>query len=148
MAIWQSNRMTSPKPDHLNLQDPTFQHQVQRLYCLTMYGRWGLVGILWLTIGLLSLWGLRYPLVLLQDYFTWAAVRYGLIYHPIPAFGLLLCVGLTLTSLLWQTRILIWGLPKRERSRLEQQVCHIRQQGSSHPLWQWITLNTDSPTQP
>lgn len=146
MVICQLNQMTSPDPSPSELQDPTFQQQVQRLYYLTMYGRWGVVGLLWLTIGLLSLWGLRYPIALLRDYFTWVAVRYGLIYHPVPAFGLLLCIGLTLTSLLWQTRVLIWGLPKRDRSRLEQQVCQIRQQGSSHPLWQWITPKTEPPT--
>jgi hypothetical protein len=138
--------MTSPDPAPPDLQDPTFQTQVQRLYRLTMYERWGLVGGLWVSIGLLSLWGLRYPIDLLHDYFTWAAVRYGLIYHPVPAFGLLLCVGLTLTSLLWQTRVLIWGLPKRDRSRLEQQVCQIRQQGDSHPLWQWVIQPLKPPT--
>lgn len=148
MATCQLSRMTSPDSSPPDLQDPTFHQQVERLYRLTIYGRWGLVGFLWLTIGLLSLWGLRYPIALLRDYFTWVAVRYGLIYHPVPAFGLLLCVGLTLTSLLWQTRVLIWGLPKRDRSRLEQQVCQIRQQGSSHPLWQWITQTSEPPTQP
>nr|WP_199329561.1 hypothetical protein [Coleofasciculus sp. FACHB-1120] len=105
---------------------------------MTVYGRWLVAGLLWITIGPLSLWGLRYPISLLKEYFTWAAVRYGLYYNPLPALGLALCIGMTASVLVWQSRNILLGIPSRERHRLEQQVYRIRQQGQSHPLWKWV----------
>ena len=61
--------------------DPVFKNQIDRLYSLTVYGRWCIIALLWLTIGLYSLWELRYPITLIQEDFTWAAVRYGLSFH-------------------------------------------------------------------
>ncbi|MCY7272201.1 MAG: hypothetical protein LH702_00280 [Phormidesmis sp. CAN_BIN44] len=119
-------------------KDPTFQSAVQRLHELTVYGRWLTVLGLWLTIGSLSLWNLRYPISLLQDYFTWAAVRWGIVFQPLPAMGLGLCVSMTIAVLVWQSRNILVGLPKSERQRLEKQVLKIREQGSSHPLWKWV----------
>ncbi|AFZ12312.1 hypothetical protein Cri9333_1418 [Crinalium epipsammum PCC 9333] len=118
--------------------DPTFKDQVNRLYRLTFYGRWLVVGILWLSVGSVSLWGLRYPLSLMREYFTWAAVRYGIEFNFLPALGLTLCIATTLAVLIWHTRNVLFGLPQEERQRLEQQVYRIRQQGSSHPLWKWV----------
>ncbi len=118
--------------------DPIFKNQIDRLYRLTIYGRWCVIALLWLTIGLYSLWDLRYPITLIQEDFTWAAVRYGLYFQPIPAFGLCLCVGITTGTLVWQSRNIIWGLPAKDRDRLARQTCQIRQQGSSHPLWKWV----------
>ncbi len=118
--------------------DPTFQAAVQRLHRLTVYGRWLTVLGLWLTVGSLSLWSLRYPISLLQDYFTWAAVRWGIVFQPLPALGLGLCVAVTIAVLVWQSRNILVGLPKSERQRLEKQVLKIREQGSSHPLWRWV----------
>lgn len=118
--------------------DPSFQQQVQRLHRLTVYGRWLVAGLLWITIGPLSLWGLRYPIFLLREYFTWAAVRYGLYYNPLPALGLALCIGMTASVLVWQSRNILLGISNREQHRLEQQVYRIRQQGQSHPLWKWV----------
>jgi len=119
-------------------KDPAFQAAVQRLHELTVYGRWLTVLGLWLTIGSLSLWSLRYPISLLQDYFTWAAVRWGIVFQPLPAMGLGLCVSMTIAVLVWQSRNILVGLPKSERQRLEKQVLKIREQGSSHPLWKWV----------
>jgi hypothetical protein len=119
-------------------QDPLFLAQVQRLHQLTVYGRWLLAGTLWLTVGTASLWGLRYPISLAMEHFTWAALRYGLVFDRIPGVGLFLCIAVTLSTLVWQLRNWLFGLPKRERRRLEQQVIRIRQQGSSHPLWKWV----------
>lgn len=119
-------------------QDETFRHQVARLHNLTVRGRWLFVLGLWLTVGTLSLWGLRYPISLIREYFTWAAVYYGLHFHPLPAIGLATCIAFTTTVLLWQSRNILFGLPKRERDRLERQVLQIRKQGSSHPLWKYI----------
>lgn len=118
--------------------DPTFERQVQRLHRLSVYGRWLVVGLLWMSVGTMSLWGLRYPISLWVEYFTWAAVRYGLFYNFVPTIGLSLCIGMTAAVLLWQSRNILLGMPDRERRRLEQQVHRIRQQGPSHPLWQWV----------
>lgn len=118
--------------------DPIFKQQVQKLHNLTVYGRWLVVALLWLTIGSLSLWGLRSEIALLQQYFTWVAVRYGLFYNPLPTFGLGLCIGMTVSVLVWQSRNILLGLPQQEQQRLEQQVHKIRQQGPSHPLWKRV----------
>ncbi|AFZ30844.1 hypothetical protein Glo7428_2332 [Gloeocapsa sp. PCC 7428] len=118
--------------------DTTFKQQVEKLHQLTVYGRWLFVGILWLTIGLLSLWGLREEIALWRQYFTWVAVRYGLYYNPIPTLGLAICIGMTLSVLIWQSRNILWGIPSQEKRRLEQQVHRIRQQGATHPLWKWV----------
>ncbi len=127
---------------HADATDASFQQAVERLYRLTVYGRWLVVVGLWLTVGVLSLWGLRYPISLLMDYFTWTAVRYGLAYHRLSAIGLGICVGFTIAVLLWQSRNELFGLSGRDRQRLEQQVLRIRAQGSSHPLWQWVYGST------
>ncbi len=130
-----------PETEAANL-DPTFHEQVQRLHRLTVYGRWLVVGLLWVSIGSLSLWGLRSEIALWQQYFTWVAVRYGLYYNPLPTFGLTFCIGMTAAVLVWQSRNILVGLPNQEQRRLEQQVSRIRQQGSSHPLWKWVCSHT------
>ena len=118
--------------------DPIFQAEVQRLHELTVYGRWLVVAFLWLSVGALSLWALRGEIALWLENFTWAAVRYGLVYNRLPAVGLGLCIGMTLAVLVWQSRNILLGLPRKEKLRLEQQVRRIRQQGSSHPLWRFV----------
>ncbi|PSB29961.1 hypothetical protein C7B82_10375 [Stenomitos frigidus ULC18] len=118
--------------------DRRFQQEVERLYRLTVYGRWCVVCVLWLTVGALSLWGLRYPISLLLDYFTWPAVRYGLAFNRLPAIGLATCVGFTVAVLLWQSHNELFGLSQGDRQRLEQQVQRIRLQGVSHPLWKFV----------
>ncbi|HYW19767.1 MAG TPA: hypothetical protein VE956_10725 [Nodularia sp. (in: cyanobacteria)] len=121
-----------------NSIDTTFTQQVQRLHQLTVYGRWFFVGCLWLTIAPFSLWNLRSELALLQQYFTWVAVRYGLFYNPLSTLGLAFCIGTTVSTLVWQSRNILLGLPQREQQRLEKQVLRIRQQGQTHPLWKWV----------
>ncbi|MEL6162326.1 MAG: hypothetical protein AAFY21_09695 [Cyanobacteria bacterium J06641_2] len=118
--------------------DSSFNQQVQRLHELTVYGRWLVVIFLWLTVAPLCLWELRTEIELLREYFTWASVRYGLFFHPFAALGLGLCVGMTLSVLMWQSRNILFGMPVAEKQRLEKQVYRIRQQGSSHPLWKWV----------
>lgn len=132
-----------PATTNGDLLDPLFREQVDRLHQVTVYARWIFAAILWLTIGSASLWGLRYPISLMREYFTWAAVRYGLVFSPYPAFGLFLCLGVTLGILVWQTRNWLFGLPKRDRKRLEQSVLRIRQQGPSHPLWKFVIGNSE-----
>ncbi|WP_330220718.1 hypothetical protein [[Phormidium ambiguum] IAM M-71] len=127
------------KLDILNAKaDPTFAEQVERLLEITVYGRWLVVILLWLTVGSLSLWALRYEISLLQQHFTWVAVRYGLAYNRLPAVGLGLCMGMTVAVMFWQSRNILIGMPQKEKQRLEQQVFRIRQQGKSHPLWNLV----------
>jgi len=121
-----------------NESDANFQIEVQRLHKLTVYGRWLTVILLWISVGSLSIWGLRREIALWLEHFTWAAVRYGLSFHRWPTLGLGLCLGMTLGVLTWQSRNMVRGLPLREKQRLEQQVRRIRQQGPSHPLWKWV----------
>ncbi|TAG93655.1 MAG: hypothetical protein EAZ09_13690 [Oscillatoriales cyanobacterium] len=118
--------------------DPNFQIEVQRLHKLTVYGRWLTVIFLWISVGSLSIWGLRDEIALWIENLTWAAVRYGLYFHRWPTLGLGLCLGMTLAVLTWQGRNLLRGLPLREKQRLEEQVRRIREQGPSHPLWKWV----------
>lgn len=133
--------MEQPEDRFLELdikKDPKFQQQVQKLHQITVYSRWLFVGLLWLTIAPVSLWSLRSEIALLKQYFTWAAVRFALYYRPLPTFGLALCIGMTISVLVWQSRNILLGLPADEQKRLEQQVSKIRQQGSTHPLWKWV----------
>jgi hypothetical protein len=127
--------MTETNPVDL---DPNFQQQVERLHQLSVCGRWLVVGIIWISIGSFSLWNLRYPISLLREDFTWAALRYGLAFNPLSAAGFGLCVGMTTAVLVWQSRNILLGLPESERRRLETQVRRIRQQGANHPLWKWM----------
>jgi hypothetical protein len=127
----------SESPTEIEL-DPLFKARIERLYRLNVYGRWTVIGLLWATVGAYSLYELRYPIELIREDFTWAAVKYGLIFQPISAIGLALCVGMMVGTLVWQSRNAIWGLPKHERERLAKQVCQICKQGSSHPLWKWV----------
>ncbi len=134
----------NPLPRETASLDPTFAQAVERLHRISVYGRWAVVCLLWLTIGVLSLWGLRSQLGLLMDYFTWSALRYGIIYNHLPALGLAFCIGMTAAVLVWQTRNILWGRPQHEQQRLEQQVLRIHKQGPSHPLWKLVREHPSS----
>ena len=138
-------KQPSPNNEIQEIQptDPVFRQQIDRLHRLTVYGRWAVVGLLWLTIGSLSLWGLHYPITLALENFTWAALRYGLVFNRLAAIGLTICISTTAAVLTWQIRNLLWGLPDHDRQRLQKQVSRIRQQGSDHPLWQLVCGNDD-----
>ena len=132
-----------PKQNSINSweiqsSDPVFQGQVQRLYQLTVYSRWLLIAFVWSTILPASLWSLRMEIELWQEYFTFAAVRYGLASHPFATLGLAFSIGIMLAVLIWQSRNILFGLSSEEKKRLGSQVCRIRQQGSNHPLWKWV----------
>lgn len=111
---------------------------MERLYRLTVYGRWAVVMLLWLVIGSISLWALRDEIALWGDYFTWTAVRYSLAFNPLAAMGLSICLGATVGLLVWQSRNILMGVSSEQTRRLEKRLIKIRQQGSSHPLWTWI----------
>lgn len=134
--------MDKPEEPQIELEavelDPDFAQQLQKLHRLTVYGRWLFAGCLWLTIAPFCLWNLRTEISLLQEYFTWVGLRYTLIFHPLPTLGLSLCIGMTTSVLVWQSRNILWGLPLQEQENLKKQLYRIRQQGSSHPLWKWV----------
>jgi hypothetical protein len=131
--------MTDSHPPQQNEElDPAFQAAMQRLHELTVWGRWAVVLGLWLTIGLVSLWGLRENIQLIQDHFTWAAIRAALIYQRWSSLGLVLCIAMTVSVLVWQSRNILFGLSPIEQERLQKQLWQIQQQGNSHPLWKWV----------
>ena len=83
--------------------------------------RWWLVTLgLWMTVGVLSLWSLRRTFRLAMEYFTWAAIRYGLAFNRPAAVGLGLCIGLTVALLVKEARFILFGLTLRERQDLQR----------------------------
>ena len=78
---------------------------------------------------------LRYHISLLMEYFTWAGVRYGLAFNPIPATGLAITILLTLSSTISRWFYKTYGLTATEVQRLEKRVKRIQARGESHPLW-------------
>ncbi|MGD1918720.1 MAG: hypothetical protein ACFCAD_07415 [Pleurocapsa sp.] len=115
-----------------------FQHKVDKLYRLSVCGRWLVAIFSWLTLGVYAIWNLRAEIALCLDYFTWAAVYYGLHFNFLPTLCLAFCIGTTVSVVLWQSRNLIWGLPETERRKLERHVKKIMAKGTKHPLWKLI----------
>ena len=111
---------------------------IHKLYQLKLYGRWLFVILVWLLLGSWSLWQFRQDFALIQDHFTWVAIRYGLAFQLLPTFGLFFCIGLTGSTLVWQSSHLIWGISPKEMLRLEVEVKRIQAEGPRHPFWKWI----------
>lgn len=81
--------------------------------------RWWLFTLgLWLTVGIASVWAMRRTWHQLAEYFTWAALRYGLAFHRLAAIGLGLCLGLTVALLIKESRFILFGLTRKERNDL------------------------------
>ncbi len=120
------------------LSDQLLERQVQRLIEVQTYLRWMFDGFLWLTVGTVSIWAMRSDIELWIASFTWAAVRMSLTFHRLPFLGLGLCVAMTLSTLVWQSSIILWGINQRERRSLINQVQKIQKKGKSHPLWRWV----------
>ncbi len=118
--------------------DPNFQADLDRLHQLTVVTRWSVVIGLWLTIGSMSLWSIRFHLGLLWQHFTWSALRYALLLNRLSAIGLMTCVLMTLSVLIWQSRNILFGRAPEEQQRLKQRLLRIKQQGQRHPLWRWL----------
>ena len=112
--------------------------QVANYYQFTIYARWLLVTIFWLTLGIYSIIGLRPAIELMLNHFTWSAFRYGLVYNPIPTLCLLSCVAVTISTLIGQSRHILWGLSDKEKYYLEQKTNAVLAKGNNHPLWKWV----------
>ncbi|MEL6551981.1 MAG: hypothetical protein AAFQ63_00770 [Cyanobacteria bacterium J06621_11] len=128
----QPNETPNDSPDEQQAQE------IEALRQSMMRTWWRVCLLLWLTVGLLSLWWVRSDLQELQQYFTWTAVRFMLVYHRIAAMGLGLCFGLTLALLFSESRQILWGISETERSRLLNDLSRIHAQGPSHPQWKLI----------
>ena len=122
----------------MNKSDFDFQRKVVNYYRLTIYIRWIVVLLLWLTLGAYGIWGIRHEISLWLDYFTWSAVNYGLAFNIIPTICLGICIGMTISVLVLQSSHIIWGLSDKEKYYLEKKVNKILAKGSSHPLWKCI----------
>ncbi|VEP14907.1 conserved hypothetical protein [Hyella patelloides LEGE 07179] len=122
----------------MDKSDFDFQKKVDRYYQLTIYLRWIVVLLLWFTLGVYGVWGIRHEIKLWLDYFTWSAVHYGLAFNLVPTICLAICIGMTVSVLLWQSSHILWGLSDREKYYLEKKVAKILATGSSHPFWKWI----------
>ena len=120
------------------LSDQLLERQIQRLLEVQTYLRWIFDGTLWLTVGSVSIWALRSEIELWIASFTWVALRMSLIYNRLPMMGLGLCVAVTLSTLIWQSSIILWGINQRERRSLIKQVNRIKHKGKSHLLWRWV----------
>lgn len=93
---------------------------------------------IWIVIGLPSLWTLRLALRRLWEFFTWNGLKYSLLYQPTAGLGLCLCIGVTVSTMLWQSYYEVFGLSPKFRRKLEAQVARIRQSGPQHWLWRWV----------
>ncbi|MGB0562853.1 MAG: hypothetical protein ACPGVO_13770 [Spirulinaceae cyanobacterium] len=123
-----------PQPNLPTSTDPRLAQLQQAMVGL----RWLVVAGLWLLILPGALWAVRDEIQLLRSHFTWVGLRYAIAYNPWVAFGLSLCLGMTTSVLVWQSRNILFGRPQREQYRLQQLLERIERQGRRHPLWHWV----------
>jgi uncharacterized membrane protein YhfC len=71
-------------------------------------------------VGIASIWALHDTWQQLAEYFTWAAIRYGLAFNRLAAAGLGLCLGLTVALLVKEARFILFGLTRKERHDLQR----------------------------
>ena len=93
----------------MTIVDSDLAKPVQRLFLLHLYGRWLLTAIAWLLVAPWAMGRLGEDLQLMTEYFTWASVRYSLMFNLIPAYGLFFCIGVTISTLIWRA---IRSMPK------------------------------------
>jgi hypothetical protein len=116
--------------------------QVTRLRRLNAGMRWAGVVLMWMTLGAWSCWEMRESLALLREYFSLIGLQYSVLFHLWGGgTGLVICVAITLSSLLWQIGQWLWQPSDRERHRLEVRVQQIQSQGAKHPFWRWIQVD-------
>lgn len=125
-------------PEITPIVDSDLAKPVQRLFLLHLYRRWFLVAIAWLLLAPWAISRLWDDFGLMREYFTWASVRYTLMFNLIPAYGLLFCIGVTVSTLIWHGLYLWKGISPREQFRLANQVKKIQATGPKHLLWKWV----------
>ncbi|MEM8639800.1 MAG: hypothetical protein AAGG51_13440 [Cyanobacteria bacterium P01_G01_bin.54] len=123
-----------PQPDLL----PPTDQRLAKLQTAMVGLRWLVVAGLWLFILPGVLWSMRDEIQLLRAHFTWVGLRYAIAYNLWATLGLSLCLGMTASVLVWQSRNILFGRPQREQYRLEQLLAQIESQGRRHPLWRWL----------
>lgn len=128
----------SDDPLHPTPRDISLERQIEKLYQLSIYRRWLFISLCWLSLGLFGLWGLRESFALGLEHFTWAVVRYSVVFSPVPSLCLGFCVSVTVAALVWQSRNILFGFSPQHRQQLEQQVKKIRAAGERHPLWKRV----------
>lgn len=117
---------------------PDRQYQLIRLQQAMVMLRWLVAGVVWLIVLVWIALVLPHEVSLLRDHFTWVGLRYAIADHFWFALMLSLAVGLTTSVLVWQSRNILFGLPDREKYRLEQLLTKIEERGRRHPLWFWV----------
>lgn len=114
----------------------------QRLLAFEQKLKWIGVAVLWLCLGIPSLWLERAALRRMVEYFTWTSLRILLFsYRSWTGVGLLICLSATLVVLLGHSRYELFGLWPWEQRRLERLAQKICLKGSRHPLWQILRLH-------
>ncbi len=112
--------------------------QAEKLYYLTVYIRWILVGVGWLTVIPWGLWQFRETISLCREYCTWAAVRIGIELNLVASFAMAFVIAFTTSNLVGQSyHILKGGLSEKEKYYLAKQVKKI-QEGKRNILWYWL----------
>ncbi len=122
----------------MTISNSDLSKPIQRLFKLYLYGRWFFAAIAWLILAPWAIWQLKDDIALINEYFTWVAVRYSLAFHLIPVYCLFFCFGMTVSVLVRHIIYILKGLSPREQLRLENQVKKIQATGPKHPLWKWI----------
>jgi hypothetical protein len=119
--------------------DLDLDQQIAKLRRVDMCLRWLLILLLWLTLGVWSCWEMRASLLQLTEYLSLTGLKYSLFFHLWGGGGgLILCLSLTVSSILWQIGQSFWQISPRERQVLATRVQQIQDQGSKHPFWRWI----------
>lgn len=112
------------------------KEEIERLYQLTVYGRWILVTISWVFILPWALWDLRETISLCQEYCTWSAIRSGMEFNPWAAFWLTFCVAFATSVLVWQSSyILRGGLSDKEKYYFIEKIKKIRRKNKNNWLY-------------
>lgn len=107
----------------------------QQVYLAYQSGLFKAMGLVWLVMGIPSLWALREDLLRLVRYFTWTGLRFSLLYKPSwPSFGILFCLIFTLYVLMSQSRYEVLGLMDTERQLLETVAVRLRRLPQHHYL--------------
>ncbi|WP_373480763.1 hypothetical protein [Geminocystis sp.] len=113
--------------------------EIQKLYQLTIYGRWILVCLSWILILPWGLWELRETISLCQEYCTWSGIRLGLEFNPWAALGLSFCIVFTTSVLVWQSSYILRGdFSEKQKYYLTQKVTQIRQKGKKYWLYSFV----------